>query len=167
MECLGVPGLSTANENGEIYLHCSQKCLQVYSSEAASLSVQVFQPMLAVGHIPLCVLGTSKVMKVVSCHFATVTLYLCVGKSSEATYAPLHVLVHIRTQHLQQFHEFDITHNLESIPKELSVCLTSEDSLASTHQLKMMDILKQVLLPALQQLGHSGLHSFLLNLKDT
>lgn len=160
-----VPGLTTADEKGEVLKHCSEKCLQSYSTEGVSLPVQVFQPPLKVDSVPLCVLRTKKVLEITGGIVAIVTVHLCLSDSSGACgRAPL-VLVHIRTRLSQQFLEFSVTKDLDLA--DVPPYLQSTDSQEIINQLETAGVLKQMLFPAFLQLGHSGLDNFLAYIMKT
>lgn len=159
------PGLSTADEKGEVLKHCSEKCLHSFSIEGVSLPVQIFQPPLEVGirSALLCALRVNKTVEITGDIIAIVTVYLCLGEPSDAR-AP-HVLVHIRTRLSQQFLEFGITEDLRlaQVPPHLQ----STGPRDIINHLETAGVLKQLLLPAFQQLGHSGLDNFMTHVMKT
>lgn len=143
------PGLSTADEKGEVLKHCSEKCLHSFSIEGVSLPVQIFQPPLEVGirSALLCALRVNKTVEITGDIIAIVTVYLCLGGPSDARVP--HVLVHIRTRLSQQFLEFGITEDLRlaQVPPHLQ----STGPQDIINHLETAGLLKQLLLPAFQQ----------------
>ena len=155
-----VPGLSVADEKGEVMKHCSERCLQEYSSESVSLPRQVFQPSLETDdtyNVPICILRASKMIEMTGGIVSNVTMNLCFGAEDCKTAL---VLVHIRTRLSQHIFELRIDENLE---------LATQVPSHASHfdQLEIADILKRLLQPALLQLGYSEFSVFLAHVTKT
>lgn len=155
-----VPGLSIADDKGVIMKHCSYKCLETYSKESVSLPVHVIKPPLRMEITPLCILSASKMVEFRDDVIAKVTLNLCLNDISMDDRRTPMLLVHIRTHLSQHFLEFSINEKLQvtQVPPYLSTTVAKD----IINQLETAGILKQVLHPALLQLGYTGLSTFLM-----
>lgn len=126
--------------------HCSESCLKKYSANETRFPVEVFRPPLKMENSALiCVLKACKNMETASGIPVDVTVNICLLSGSIT--APL-VLVHIRKKLSQEFIEFCTEEKLESM-------------LSCFHGTDTISVPEEVLLPALQKFGHSGLKEFL------
>jgi hypothetical protein len=163
---MAVPGLSKDDGNGEVMKHCSERCLQEYSTEGVTLPIQTFQPPLRVEEdkvldytsIVFCILRVTKMIEMAGGAVAKVTVNLCL----DSDYKTPMVLVHIRTHLSQQIFEFVINESLEPMTQPLPHL----QSFGIFRQVETADIVNQLLQPALLQIGHSGLNVFLAHTRN-